>query len=974
MKKFYTLFLTALLAGSAAWAADPVNVTVTMNTRATQFELVPLENQSVPEVSPAGTRKFEFQAVPDTKYKLIALDSNKKNAGSIVLTFDPDNTAISIFNPSVVVKNTGWAAVTDYDISVSLSDKSGASRVIEASTELGNLTFPAVSGDTYSVIVNPSETRATEGYLPYFASEPLTFNKTINCTCPMGYEYALTVPKGAKTGVYSKIRHFLPFNEIEPASVKDNGNNTETYTYTLGEKTAYSYRVKYADCTTVAEKFTMTAARTEKEITLETLQGIDGPKTVIEDPTANGGYNVSDIFLNADHRGTMQLTAGQTQQIVSLRNWEIVDGITSNYFIEPDYHFTVVGLDGKPASDVISVDEKGVITAKAAGHAIVLVTYDALYAPNQLGGPLFGAIEPQNTGVIVVSVDTHASSLKPNTTINTGLNADLIANRTAGTNLDAELDVLYFLNDAATYTFAPEDVAEVLVASPSFTDGTAAYSGFKSEGVTKNDDGTYTLTLPAGRNIVMLKGTDGKDAFQVIRARKLSYTVTNTTTEGAEAVPGDVLSVLIDGIYHPCNKLAGVYNMSATTQLSLSDGTTAKSKANQYMFASNAAGRTISVTIPADWDTEKDFTVTGGAIMCGGFGNPYGGHRDITYTAGKNPNFTALQHKAYFGSLPELVLYKGVTDIPDENLVILDFEDESFKGDVSNMNYVTSTMTASNYWSSLIDDKQYEGSLLYPSEVPDVLYGWYDEDNTNLRSTLNEGYGDGKFWNGGTAISNYVNTTYANADHTTQLEAYNPDGGKGGFGGSENFLVAYGYNDNSNYGSDSRPVLAFNGSDGEPVYAYVNLGTYGLRSAIIGDSYNQAATDADWVDITAEGLDANDQPISGSTARIRVLDGKNATSTWTKWDLSPLGKCRKIRFNFESTLVGDYGLNFPAYFLMDNIAVKKGSGSSGIEDVTAESAARQEQDSAIYDLTGRRLQRISAPGIYIVGGRKVMVK
>lgn len=38
MKKLYTLALTALVAGSAAWAADPVTVTVTMNTRATQFE------------------------------------------------------------------------------------------------------------------------------------------------------------------------------------------------------------------------------------------------------------------------------------------------------------------------------------------------------------------------------------------------------------------------------------------------------------------------------------------------------------------------------------------------------------------------------------------------------------------------------------------------------------------------------------------------------------------------------------------------------------------------------------------------------------------------------------------------------------------------------------------------------------------------------------------------------------------------
>lgn len=73
----------------------------------------------------------------------------------------------------------------------------------------------------------------------------------------MGYEYALTVPKGAKAGVYSKVRHFVPFTEIAAASVKDNGDDTETYIYKLGEKGVYSYRVRYADYTTVAKKFTM---------------------------------------------------------------------------------------------------------------------------------------------------------------------------------------------------------------------------------------------------------------------------------------------------------------------------------------------------------------------------------------------------------------------------------------------------------------------------------------------------------------------------------------------------------------------------------------------------------------------------------------------------------------------------------------------------------------------------------------------
>ena len=45
-------------------------------------------------------------------------------------------------------------------------------------------------------------------------------------------------------------------------------------------------------------------------------------------------------------------------------------------------------------------------------------------------------------------------------------------------------------------------------------------------------------------------------------------------------------------------------------------------------------------------------------------------------------------------------------------------------------------------------------------------------------------------------------------------------------------------------------------------------------------------------------------------------------------------------------------------------------GTTGIENVEVENA----EVKAIYDLTGRRIEAITAPGIYIVGGKKVLVK
>ena len=52
----------------------------------------------------------------------------------------------------------------------------------------------------------------------------------------------------------------------------------------------------------------------------------------------------------------------------------------------------------------------------------------------------------------------------------------------------------------------------------------------------------------------------------------------------------------------------------------------------------------------------------------------------------------------------------------------------------------------------------------------------------------------------------------------------------------------------------------------------------------------------------------------------------------------------------------------------------KKQGLSGIESVEADEAPSAAAREGIYDLTGRRLTRISAPGIYIVNGRKTLLR
>ena len=62
----------------------------------------------------------------------------------------------------------------------------------------------------------------------------------------------------------------------------------------------------------------------------------------------------------------------------------------------------------------------------------------------------------------------------------------------------------------------------------------------------------------------------------------------------------------------------------------------------------------------------------------------------------------------------------------DYDLRVLTFEDEDYKGDVN--------FAGGNDWSSLIDDPQYGGKLLYGSgggvDSIDAAYKWTDTNNT----------------------------------------------------------------------------------------------------------------------------------------------------------------------------------------------------------------------------------------------------
>jgi hypothetical protein len=395
------------------------------------------------------------------------------------------------------------------------------------------------------------------------------------------------------------------------------------------------------------------------------------PRAMDFDVNSLEGRNVADIFININAQGFLTLPlADTTFQLVPVRNWQATDGDVTNYFIEPDFHYFVVNENGEPDQSVVSVSKQGLITPVGEGTAIVLVTYDAMLCYHTVNvvprnvnvkeaPAFFSALWPENTGVFVVSVGANQEpGIESNMFINTSWNDESV-DKAGGILLDAEHDVLYYDAEKGSfaYTFKPEGVSSVWLATPVLGEDILSFNGFSTDRVTANTDGSYTINVTFGRNIVKLVSPNGTAAYQVITAKPVIYEINNLTNSGEIFNAGDSISIRFNTLYHPSNKLAGIYNMSAGIQytgenvsfpFTLGPG--------QYAFASRA--QEYRVTIPKDF-TGHEFVLTNGVIKVSGFGSFYGHHRSITLQNGAAPSFSANVRTAHFGSLPDIRIKIG---------------------------------------------------------------------------------------------------------------------------------------------------------------------------------------------------------------------------------------------------------------------------------------------------------------------------
>lgn len=451
----------------------------------------------------------------------------------------------------------------------------------------------------------------------------------------------VTAPSDAVCSVTQKPgnKHYAPFivySEVSQETADGMTKHTFTVPSTAKE---LAYRVSRPGSMTIADWFkpAQTPDITVDEATLSAHT---------EHYCSRDGkiQYYADIYLNINQRGQLNLKSeGGYHDIVNLRTWQLTASITGNNFLEPDFYYTVLNTDFQPDNSVVEVDADGHLTPKAPGTAIVQVRYNAL----GFHGKNWSEIWAENTGTFVVTVDADTDAMP----------ADNIHLAYKPTNpMDAEHDILYYLSDQPGYslTFTPQAGCTVTVANPvvDTAGNTVSYpDAFSAKNVTANADGSVTVLLTFGRNIIRTADNAGNASYQVLSAKPMTSEICYPRDDKF-ILPGDHVKLQFSGLYHVAGKLAGIYNNNCHVVYNdeiMDDGVLVG--AGQYDFNSNAKVQRFEFDLPARVEGTT-FATLNGSLTTQGYGSAPGAHREIT-REGVNPNFTAGVVAARYGSLPD---------------------------------------------------------------------------------------------------------------------------------------------------------------------------------------------------------------------------------------------------------------------------------------------------------------------------------
>jgi hypothetical protein len=199
---------------------------------------------------------------------------------------------------------------------------------------------------------------------------------------------------------------------------------------------------------------------------------------------------------------------------------------------------------------------------------------------------------------------------------------------------------------------------------------------------------------------------------------------------------------------------------------------------------------------------------------------------------------------------------------------------------------------------------------------------------TTLGTTFNNSYNAAFDSWSGWSYSNVTNVT--TPGFANQYAAYNVPGGGTGAAGSANYAVAFGFPGGGGFPAD--PITVALPAGMLPQSARITNTTYAALSMRDGDQFAKkfggpSGNDPDFFRLTIRGLNAQNQ--ATGTVEFFLADYRFSDNSldyilnqWATVDLTPLGvNTTTLSFSLDSSDVGPFGMNTPAYFAFDNLVL-----------------------------------------------------
>ena len=374
----------------------------------------------------------------------------------------------------------------------------------------------------------------TKGTGEFEGFKTSSYNLSDGNTYKMSSKFKVTfqIPEGANLKVQQLVKFYRQLNEFETTFIKNENGYDYYEAYAANEGGSMQYEVSLDG---YDFKIVNGFSSQNPSIVVE--------KSEFEEERTPSSYE-NGLITNGNASKFIELEVGDSFDIWFSRAWQAVDNITSNQYIDPDRHFYVL------SGDSVDVDKFGVVTAVKEGVTVVAMTYDAMVSDNEL----YGAVDPDKVAVFVFSVGGTKDGL------DIGINLSDLQTFYIGKTITVDGTDTVIKNDSYKYTFNPttttDDEIKVSVAT---VKGYPTPTMSQWKNYTKNSDGTFTIDLYSGRNIVKVTAGDA-ESYYVINAIESDVTITNVTNPGNAIAAGDSVKIAYTGVITPQPKLGAIYN------------------------------------------------------------------------------------------------------------------------------------------------------------------------------------------------------------------------------------------------------------------------------------------------------------------------------------------------------------------------------------------------------------------------------